>query len=712
MMTLTVPVMSAGIQTTAEETVYNARDFPYMDFLGAPTVRKRGIFYLNIPAAFDIEATSIDRPSDLGGPYAFMYHWQFCIDTAVCFGRTWEEYLEFQSKLCEVLQLSEGRRLVVYVHNLAYEFQFAWRFWGVESIFARSPREPIKVVSKCIEWRCSYILSNMNLLKFCQNSAGCTHYKLKDTYDYRKIRTAETPLTEEEMAYCYNDVRGLCECIADRLRTDSITSIPLTSTGYVRRDARTAMKKNPWNRRRFRRTRLDADLYMMFRTAFRGGNTHCNGAMTGQIIDDVHSYDLASSYPASIMLDKFPMGAFSPIRPERLRHHLDHDHAVIGRFLFFGLRQKEHYGIPYIDLAHCLRYARPVMDNGRILAADMVEMILTDIDFKIIERTYTFTQVMAKDTFATGKGKLPRELRNLVLEYFRLKSELKHQKKLDPEKEYEYAKIKNKINSFFGMMVTDITSEEILFSGGEWTTEDIPEDMTPREWRQGKLDSYYDSWNSFLSYQHGVYITANARARLQRMIERVGITDVLYCDTDSIKCRGDHKKDFDAENRKILEQIDKCDIPPRVEVAGKVYTMGTWEYEGKYKSFRSWGSKKYIVEDQDGRIETTVAGLGKKEGAKYFSDHGGVSAFRPGTVIHDSGRLTAWYNDEPIHKITVNGCTMTTAGNVALLPGEYTLGITGEYSAIIGLPPDEYDAIINRGDSPQNTKKAKKKKGR
>ena len=81
-------------------------------------------------------------------------------------------------------------------------------------------------------------------------------------------------------------------------------------------------------------------------------------------------------------------------------------------------------------------------------------------------------------------------------------------------------------------------------------------------------------------------------------------------------------------------------------------------------------------------------------------------------MIHDSGRLTAWYNDEEIHKITVEGCTMTSAGNVALLPGEYTLGITGEYSAIIGLPPDEYDAIINRGDSSQKEQTTKQRKGR
>lgn len=56
---------------------------------------------------------------------------------------------------------------------------------------------------------------------------GVTHYKLVDTYDYRKIRTPLTPLTEIEQGYCYNDVRGLCECIRAARKENNLAEIPL-----------------------------------------------------------------------------------------------------------------------------------------------------------------------------------------------------------------------------------------------------------------------------------------------------------------------------------------------------------------------------------------------------------------------------------------------------------------------------------------------------
>ena len=40
-----------------------------------------------------------------------------------------------------------------------------------------------------------------------------------------KLRTANTPLTEEEKAYCYNDVRWLCECIESYYLEDNITTL-------------------------------------------------------------------------------------------------------------------------------------------------------------------------------------------------------------------------------------------------------------------------------------------------------------------------------------------------------------------------------------------------------------------------------------------------------------------------------------------------------
>ena len=46
-------------------------------------------------------------------PYAFMYHWQFCMYTDVFFGRTWEELTNFFDWISYHLQLNKKTRLVV-----------------------------------------------------------------------------------------------------------------------------------------------------------------------------------------------------------------------------------------------------------------------------------------------------------------------------------------------------------------------------------------------------------------------------------------------------------------------------------------------------------------------------------------------------------------------------------------------------------------------
>ena len=70
-------------------------------------------------------------------------------------------------------------------------------------------------------------------------------------------------------------MRGLSECIAQKIYEEGdITKIPLTNTGYVRREYRIAMNDNSKNRDNFLKTKLNAKQYTMLKKAFRGGNTH------------------------------------------------------------------------------------------------------------------------------------------------------------------------------------------------------------------------------------------------------------------------------------------------------------------------------------------------------------------------------------------------------------------------------------------------------
>ena len=122
--------------------VYDYNDFPYNDFSNTSTVELGKKRYANLICSFDIETTTMYKEEQkiFDRDFGFMYVWQFAIEHTVCMGRTWEEWLEFLLKLEEHIGLTD-RRLVIWVHNLSFEFQFFRNFLKIDQIFARNKRK-------------------------------------------------------------------------------------------------------------------------------------------------------------------------------------------------------------------------------------------------------------------------------------------------------------------------------------------------------------------------------------------------------------------------------------------------------------------------------------------------------------------------------------------------------------------------------------------
>ena len=671
------------INGVVKETIYNTNELYYLDKLfKSKDSKKRGVNYLGIPCAFDIETTNIYELDEHGKikksprPYAFMYHWQFCFENQVVFGRTWEEFQDLLKSLESHLNLSYKNRLVVWVHNLPFEWAFMRQFINYEEGFFREERQPLKVVTlEGIEFRCSYALSNMSLQKFCENEEGVTHYKLSgEDFDYNKIRTANTTLTEKEQAYCYNDVRGLCECITSRMKHDTLASMPMTSTGYVRRDLRNNVKKNKKNRQQFKDMAIDANIYTMCREAFRGGNTHANLDCSDQLLNDIWGYDITSSYPYSIMLPKYPMTKWQKITINTFNRFIKQgNYALLIRCRFKNVKYINSCGIPYIALSKCIKWGgKKIVDNGRILFAEFLEMTITDIDYNIILKDYHIDDISIDEVYASNYGFLPQEIRDTNMEYYRNKTLLKD----DPEHIYEYVKSKNKLNSIYGCMVMRIDQTSVTYDP---ETEEYKEEIPSLS---EALEKYYKSRNNFLQYFHGVWITANSRAHLQEMLWKVG-SDVVYCDTDSIKGMGDHGKDFDNKNSEIIKEITEYGGYAR-DKKGDIHYLGVWDNETEkalYSEFKTLGAKKYVYR-QNGKVKSTIAGVSKKVGSEFFQKNG-IDSFEVGTKITDSGHLTAYYNDEEVHTITLKGCTMISGANVALINNSYKIGVTEEYTDLL-----------------------------
>lgn len=631
---------------------------------------KNKVRYKDAICAFDIETT---RLADI--EQSIMYIWMFHVKqlNITIVGRTWDELKTLLYKI--VSELGE-HTLCIYVHNLSYEFQFLQAIYsfGKDEVFAVDNRKVLKctMFDGKIEFRCSYLHSNMSLAEYT-NKMDVLHKKLSGKeFDYSKIRYPWTEITDKELEYCVHDVIGLCEAIEKEMRLDgdNLYTIPLTSTGYVRRDAKRAMREVSHS---FVKTQLpDIEVYKMCREAFRGGDTHANRYYSGRIVKNIKSADRSSSYPDVQCNCNFPVSQFyrdEKMDFDRLMYLITvRKKAVLMRISITNLRlTDEFWGDPYLSRDKCRRIENGVYDNGRILSADYLETTITDVDLRIIVDQYTFDDMCAFDVAHARYGKLPKPLIAETIAYYKAKTELKNV----PGKEIYYMKSKNKLNSIYGMMAQDPVKQSIIFSGGDWETGDEPmEDLLSASNRK-----------AFLCYQWGVWVTAWARYRLQEGIKLAG-DGFVYCDTDSVKYIGDI--DWTEYNQKRIADSKKSGAFA-TDPAGITHYMGVFEFDGEYPEFKTLGAKKYAYTlKEGGETHVTIAGVNKKEGGKELDKYGGLKAFEPGFVFQSAGGTESVYNDHPeIGTIVREGHKIEITPNVVIRNSTYTLGITDEYEKIL-----------------------------
>ena len=535
--------------TRCIQYAYKWNEFPF-DILKKDIIKSgKHKMYQRHPMTFDIETSKISKDND-GHYEAFMYIWQICIEGNVVFGRRWEELQEFMKNVINAYKLTEGERVVVYVHNLSFEFQFIQDYFNFVDVFAMASRSILTAKTAHLEFRCSYKLSNMSLAKFIENTPNTLHYKGIDDLDYATVRTPDTPLTEVEYGYCFNDVKGLYESVMELLNEDNIATIPLTSTGYVRRDCRHAMNKNKNNRKMFLRSRLTLLQYKLLRECFRGGNTAGDRYLTNLILKQVGSYDLSSSYPFQMIAREYPVGKwnYGVIPDIRTLEEYNRKYCTIARYTFKNIRLRDEKPIPYIPQSKCIALGddREIY-NGRILHADFLTISMTNIDFDIVREQYEYDEIAVEEFHYSRKGLLPKELRDTIMYYFEKKSNLKG----DEEHYYEYMKSKNKLNSIYGMTVTNILNTEIEYHDGEYTEKKMTE-----EEMQEALDKYYMNHRSFLNYSWGVFVTAYARRELEDGLNIAGL-DTIYCDTDSVKYIGNHDREFEEYNERLNKECEE-----------------------------------------------------------------------------------------------------------------------------------------------------------
>ena len=616
--------------------------------------RNSGYVY-SIPAAFDIETTSIY--DTYGEKCGIMYLWGFGINGYVIIGRTWDDFILLYDCIVDMLE-TVNNKLIVYVHDLGYEFQFMRKRFTWDTTFNIDTRKPVYArTAQNIEFRCSYILSAYSLEKVGEHLHTYPIQKLVGDLDYSKIRHTKTALTDTEIQYLVNDVLVVMAYIQELLDDNhgNITRLPLTNTGFVRKYVRSQTTQNPIRKRAnsyrgmIQHLKIaDAAEYKQLKRAFQGGFTHANAFFVGDVLKNVGSYDFTSSYPAVMIAEQYPMGNAQKYQPADKNDFMKQLQLYCCMFdvEFTGLCSRENVFDNPLSGSRCYSVENAVRNNGRIVSADRLITTLTEQDFFTICDFYTWDNMKITNFKRYEKDYLPTEFVKAILKLYRDKTELKGVE----GKEVEYMNSKGMLNSCYGMAVTDIVKDTITYIT-DWGCVKADVDET--------LQEYNKKMSRFLYYPWGVWVTAYARRNLFTGILEFG-RDYVYSDTDSIKalhCEN-HTAYIENYNKRIIAKLKRaCEyhkipvdaIMPKT-IKNVVKPLGVWDFEGVYDRFKTLGAKRYMTE-QNGKISITVAGLGKSAAGEYFNNLGCDAAFNKFcddmTVDGDhTGKLSHTYIDD------------------------------------------------------------------
>lgn len=657
--------------------------------------------YKSIRCAFDIETSRISESESV------MYIWQFQAGPDhTIIGRSWKECFRFFRALAACC--ADDEYIVIFVHNLSFEFQWLRSYYHFtdDEVFATGPRRILKAdMMDHLEFRCSYLHSNMSLAAYCKQMQ-VEHKKLSGKeFDYDKIRYPWTPLSDRELEYCLNDVRGLVEAVTAEMQRDgdNLYTFPLTSTGYVRRDVKRAMRElSPW----YVKDMLpDWETYTLLREAFRGGNTHASRLAAGWIIPNVKSADISSSYPSAECNNRFPVSNFkheTAPSMDRLMWLIEHGYAVLARVSMWGVKLKySEWGCPYLPTDKCRNMVDVCVDNGRILAAGYCEITVTDIDLKIILSEYKMNSIDVTSIDYARYGWLPDPLVDVIERYYRTKTELKGSE--DPDDVYLYGKDKAKLNSVYGMSAQNPVRVPMHF-------DDQAPDSFVLDWDAYGPELLAESnKKAFFPYQWGIWCTALARFRLEQglrlahgmspdlsddVVHDPGGAMFIYCDTDSVKYIGEI--DWDAYNKERILDAE-ASLAYADDRTGKRHYMGVYEDDGEYIRFATRGAKKYAYTARNKKgyvkLHITIAGVNKEAGAKELAAAGGLRAFLRENFTFSAGETEAVYIDHIREFRYYEGHRLRITPGVTIRPSFKTLSDTQEYIDLLK-DPNAFDDLL------------------
>ena len=468
------------------------------------------------------------------------------------------------SELAECLRIIRrsmpGENIILYAHNLAYDWTFCKKFIIRE--FGTTPDKQLNIRSQYpvsirfndigIVFKDSAVLAQRTLEDWAED-LNVEHKKMKGKWDYKKIRSQDEDFSNDEEDYFCSDVLAGVECLdamAEYLKVP-VNKLPLTATGIVRREVQKRGRKAKAHAE-FTKSALDFEDYENFSKAFHGGYTHCNRNCAGYhygVYDDdtVICRDFTSSYPfVMACMPIFPQGkmvksGYEITITELLKR--SQKECFVAKVIITNAELKP--GVPMPVLMHSKNeYATEnyLIDNGRYLEVEKYIGWFTDLDLVLIKEQYD-ADIEIEEYYSARKGYMPKWYRDYVIELFIAKCNIN--KDEDP---VGYALAKIRLNSLFGFCAQH-PCKDIWVENYSWTEEsevdvffketDTLSKEEVKKYHTDMYDEYLENKKTMIGYQYAPFITAGAQYnlfRLSRCLKDDGVW--IYGDTDSIFATG------------------------------------------------------------------------------------------------------------------------------------------------------------------------------
>ena len=434
--------------------------------------------------------------------------------------------------------------------------------------------------------------------------------------DYETYRPKGHQLTPHEVEYIRNDVEIMARAL-DILYQNDMTKMTVSANAL---DSFKKMCKNF----KYLFPVLPIDVDQDIRASYKGGFTYLSPKYKEKTTGAGLTLDVNSMYPAQMVQAELPYGLPEPFNG---KYQYDSYYPLYTQRLSctFDLKPNK---IPSIQLKSSMSF----MPNEYIESSrgEIVTLTLANPDLELFFEQYNVNVIEWHGGWKFKKAK------GIFTKYINYWTEEKIKAKKEGNRP-QYLLSKLMLNSLYGRLALNPIGRQ---KAPVLKDNELHFIMLPTEERK----PLYIPAPAFITAYARRYIIETSQYIRDWSMKNKGFDAYVYSDTDSIHCL------LDKSDLECLK--DKLRIDP--------YELGAWDCEATWTRGRYLRQKCYI-EEIDGNIEVTVAGMPKKLAHLVNFENFNV------------GFTTEAFTDEEIGKKGRKLKYVHTDGGVVLMPTEFSI---------------------------------------